>query len=100
VVAPLRPDRLGHLNLSGYSPLTVEVSLIRSDESLLGMVGKQRVDLLLDFPSSRAGFRGDCFGAKVGGCWQIGSNPTTSILSGSFSASTTADRCPCEAESI
>lgn len=52
----------------------VEVSLIRSDESLLGMVGKQRVDLLLDLPSRRAGVRGDWFGAKVGGCWQIGSN--------------------------
>jgi len=52
----------------------VVVSLVRTDESLVGVVGEQRVDLLLDLPGSRAGVRGECLGAKVGGYWRIEPN--------------------------
>lgn len=61
-------------NLGGYSSLVVAVSLVRTDASLIGAVGKQRVDLLLGLPCSRAGVRGECLGAKVGGYWRIESN--------------------------
>ena len=52
----------------------VAISLMRSDRTLVGTVGPQRVDLLLDLPRSSAGVRGYCLDAEVGCYWRIESN--------------------------
>lgn len=52
----------------------VAVSLVRTDKSLIGVVGEQSVELLLGLPRSRGGVRGQCLGAQVGGYWRIESN--------------------------
>ena len=51
-----------------------DVQLVRADEGVSGVVGDQRVELLAEMPSSRAGIRGESFGARVGGYWRIESN--------------------------
>jgi hypothetical protein len=51
-----------------------DVELARTDDRLAGSVGEQRVELLLEIPSSRAGVRGESLGAQVGGYWRIESN--------------------------
>ena len=58
----------------GYSSFVVDVELVRAGERLVGMVGEQRVELVLDIPNSRAGIRGESLGAPVGGYWRIESN--------------------------
>jgi len=58
----------------GYSSFVVDVELVRADEHLVGTVGEQRVELVLDIPNSRAGIRGESLGAPVGGYWRIESN--------------------------
>jgi hypothetical protein len=58
----------------GYSSFVVDVELVRADEHLVGTVGDQRVELVLDIPNSRAGIRGESLGAPVGGYWRIESN--------------------------
>ncbi len=52
----------------------VAVSLVRTDESLIGVVGEQSIELLLGLPRSRGGVRGQCLGARVGGYWRLESN--------------------------
>ncbi len=55
----------------------VNVELVRAGEHLVGTVGEQRVELVLDIPNSRAGIRGESLGAPVGGYWRIESNFNT-----------------------
>lgn len=50
------------------------VELVRTDGRLVGSVGEQRVELLLQIPGSRGGVRGESLGAQVGGYWRIESN--------------------------
>ena len=50
-----------------------DVKLVRTDEGFAGVVGDQRVELLLK-PRSRGGLRGKSFGAQIGGYWRIESN--------------------------
>lgn len=52
----------------------VDVELVRTDESLAGVVGDQRVALLLKIPRSRAAVRGQSLGAQVAGYWRIESS--------------------------
>src|ERR1700734_766708 len=61
----------------GYSSFVVDVELVRAGEHLVGRVGEQRVELVLDIPNSRAGIRGESLGAPVGGYWRIESNFNT-----------------------
>jgi len=61
-------------NPGDYSSFVVAVNLVRTDERLVGVVGEQRVELLLEIPNSRAGVRGESLGAQVGGYWRIESN--------------------------
>ena len=51
-----------------------DIDLVRTDERLVGLVGDQRVELLLTIPSGRGGVRGESLGAQVGGYWRIESN--------------------------
>jgi hypothetical protein len=46
----------------------------RVENSLSGVAGERRVDLVLDVPSSRAGMRGTCLDVSVDGYWRIESN--------------------------
>jgi hypothetical protein len=50
------------------------VELERIENALSGVVGDDRVDLVLDVPNSRAGIRGTSLGARVEGYWRIESN--------------------------
>ncbi len=50
------------------------VELVLTDENFAGVVGDQRVELLLKRPKSRGGVRGKSFGAQIGGYWRIESN--------------------------
>jgi len=50
------------------------VQLERVEGGLAGVVGDQRVDLVLDVPNSRASVRGTSMGGRVDGYWHIESN--------------------------
>jgi hypothetical protein len=50
------------------------VQLERVEGTLAGVVGDQRVDLVLDVPNSRAGIRGTSLGGRLDGYWHIESN--------------------------
>ena len=50
------------------------VQLERVANALSGVVGDQRIDLVLDVPNSRAGIHGTSLGARVAGYWRIESN--------------------------
>ena len=51
-----------------------EVHLERVENSLSGVLGARRVDLVLNVPNSRAGMRGTSLGVSVDGHWRIESN--------------------------
>jgi hypothetical protein len=71
--SPLEDQRSSTAS-GGYSSFVVDVELVRAGEHLVGTVGEQRVELVLDIPNSRAGIRGESLGAPVGGYWRIESN--------------------------
>jgi hypothetical protein len=50
------------------------VQLERIGGGIAGVVGDQRVDLVLDVPNSGAGIRGTSLGGRVDGYWHIESN--------------------------
>jgi hypothetical protein len=70
----------------------VAVSLVRADGTLVEVVGAQRVNLLLDVPHSKAGIRGECLRAAVGGYLHIKSNFKNLDPVGFSSANTPASR--------
>jgi hypothetical protein len=53
------------------------VDLTRIENGLAGVVGDEPVDIVVDVPNSRAGIRGESFGARVDGYWRVESNYDT-----------------------
>lgn len=51
-----------------------DVQLVRTDEGFAGVVGDERVELLLKRPRSSGGASGMSFGAQIGGYWRIEPN--------------------------
>ena len=78
----------------------VNVELVRAHEHLVGTVGEQRVELMLDIPNSRAGIRGESLGAPVGGYWRIESSFNNLDPVGLFLGEYDGRRSICAATSI